>query len=229
MEALHFLIDVVLHLDRHLVEMLVRFDVWIYAVLFLIVFAETGFVVTPFLPGDSLLFAAGALAAIDASHTLRLGALLPLLMAAAILGNTVNYWLGRYVGVRAHGARPGIARAGFFKAAYLQRADEFFARHGALAIVLSRFVPIVRTFTPFAAGISGMHAGAFQLYNIAGGIGWITLFLCGGYLFGNLPLVKANFGLVTLTIVVLSLLPLLVVAWRDGRERRRQRGPGAHG
>jgi membrane-associated protein len=229
MEALHFLIDVALHLDHHLVEMLVRFDVWIYALLFFIIFAETGFVVTPFLPGDSLLFGAGALAAVDASHTLRLSALLPLLMAAAILGNTVNYWLGRYVGVRAHSARPGIARAGFFKAAYLQRADEFFARHGALAIVLSRFVPIVRTFTPFAAGISRMHAGAFQLYNIAGGIGWITLFLCGGYLFGNLPLVKANFGLVTLTIVVLSLLPLLLVAWRDGRERRRQRRSGTHG
>jgi membrane-associated protein len=229
MEALHFLIDAVLHLDRHLVEMLVRFDVWIYAVLFFIIFAETGFVVTPFLPGDSLLFGAGALAAIDASHTLRLGALLPLLMAAAILGNTVNYWLGRHVGVRAHGAPGGVAGAGFFKTAYLQRADEFFARHGALAIVLSRFVPIVRTFTPFAAGISAMHAGTFQLYNIAGGIGWITLFLCGGYLFGNLPLVKANFGVVTLTIVVLSLLPLLVVAWRDRRERSGQQGRDAHG
>jgi len=224
MEALHFLIDVVLHLDRHLVEMLVRFDVWIYAVLFLIIFAETGFVVTPFLPGDSLLFGAGALAAIDASHTLRLGALLPLLMAAAILGNSVNYWLGRYVGVRAH-----AGRLRFVKTAYLQRADEFFARHGALAIVLSRFIPIVRTFTPFAAGISGMHAGAFQLYNIAGGIGWITLFLCSGYLFGNLPLVKNNFGLVTLTIVVLSLLPLLLVAWRDRRQGRQQPGPGTHG
>jgi membrane-associated protein len=224
MEALHFLIDVVLHLDRHLVEMLVRFDVWIYAVLFLIIFAETGFVVTPFLPGDSLLFGAGALAAIDASHTLRLGALLPLLMAAAILGNSVNYGLGRYVGVRAH-----AGRLRFVKTAYLQRADEFFARHGALAIVLSRFIPIVRTFTPFAAGISGMHAGAFQLYNIAGGIGWITLFLCGGYLFGNLPLVKNNFGLVTLTIVVLSLLPLLLVAWRDRRQGRQQPGPGTHG
>jgi membrane-associated protein len=224
MEALHFLIDVVLHLDRHLVEMLVRFDIWIYAVLFLIIFAETGFVVTPFLPGDSLLFGAGALAAIDASHTLRLGALLPLLTAAAILGNSVNYGLGRYVGVRAHSGR-----LRFVKAAYLQRADEFFARHGALAIVLSRFIPIVRTFTPFAAGISGMHAGAFQLYNIAGGIGWITLFLCGGYLFGNLPLVKNNFGLVTLTIVVLSLLPLLLVAWRDRRQGRQQPGPGTHG
>ncbi|MGB8693950.1 MAG: VTT domain-containing protein [Steroidobacteraceae bacterium] len=224
MEALHFLTDLVLHLDRHLVEMLVRFDVWIYAVLFLIIFAETGLVVTPFLPGDSLLFAAGALAAIDVSHTLRLGALLPLLVVAAILGNTVNYWLGRYVGVRAH-----AGRLRFVKVAYLQRADEFFARHGALAIVLSRFIPIVRTFTPFAAGISGMHAGAFQLYNVAGGSGWITLFICGGYLFGNLPLVKANFGLVTLGIVVLSLLPLLVVAWRDARERRQWRGPGAHG
>jgi membrane-associated protein len=222
MEALRFLIDVVLHLDRHLVEMLVRFDVWVYALLFLIIFAETGFVVTPFLPGDSLLFGAGALAAVDASHTLRIGALLPLLALAAVLGNTANYWVGRYLGRRA-----ASGPRGFIKAAYLQRAEEFFARHGALAIVLSRFVPIVRTFTPFVAGLSRMNAGVFQLCNIGGGLGWIALFLCGGYLFGNLPLVKANFGLVTLTIVTLSLLPLLIVAQRDRRAMRQQ--PGSRG
>ena len=226
MEALRFLIDVVLHLDHHLVEMLLRFDVWIYALLFLIIFAETGLVVTPFLPGDSLLFAAGALAAVDASHTLRLGVLLPLLAGAAILGNTTNYWIGRYLGQRVDS---GGHR--FIKAAYRQRAEEYFARHGALAIVLSRFVPIVRTFTPFVAGLSRMNSHVFQVYNAGGGIAWIALFLCGGYLFGNLPLVKANFGLVTLSIVALSLLPLVVVALRDRRERERKRrglhSPGA--
>lgn len=223
MEALRFLIDVVLHLDHHLVGMLVRFDGWIYALLFLIIFAETGFVVTPFLPGDSLLFGAGALAAVDTTHTLRLGALLPLLVAAAVLGNTVNYQLGRYLGRRASAARPRL-----FKPAHLARAEQFFARHGALAIVLSRFVPVVRTFTPFVAGLSRMRAGRFQLCNIGGGLAWITLFLCGGYLFGNLPAVQANFGLVTLGIVALSLLPLLIVALRERRERQ-QRGDGAHG
>jgi len=220
MEALRFLIDVVLHLDHHLVEMLVRFDGRIYALLFLIIFAETGFVVTPFLPGDSLLFGAGALAAVDGSHTLRLSLLLPLMAAAAILGNSVNYGVGRYLG------RHVAARQGrWFKAAHLKRAEAFFASHGALAIVLSRFVPIVRTFTPFVAGLSRMPAGTFQLCNVGGGLAWITLFLCGGYLFGNLPAVKANFGLVTLGIVALSLLPLLIVALRE----RQQRRDDAHG
>ena len=224
MEALRFLIDVVLHLDHHLVEMLVRFDVWIYALLFLVIFAETGFVVTPFLPGDSLLFGAGALAAVDATHTLRLAPLLPLLAAATILGNSVNYWAGRYLGQRAESK---LHR--FLKAAHLRRAEQFFARHGAMAVVLSRFVPIVRTFTPFAAGLGHMNVGLFQLCNISGGLAWISLFLCGGYLFGNLPLVKANFGLVTLAIVALSLLPLLVVALRERRERLPKQGSGNRG
>jgi len=223
MEALRFLIDVVLHLDHHLVEMLVRFDGWIYALLFLIIFAETGFVVTPFLPGDSLLFGAGALAAVDASHTLRLGLLLPLLAAAAVLGNTVNYQVGRYLGQRASAGRPRL-----FKPAHLARAEAFFARHGALAIVLSRFVPVVRTFTPFVAGLSRMPVGSFQLCNLGGGLAWISLFLCGGYLFGNLKVVKDNFGLVTLAIVALSLLPLLIVAVRERREQRTH-GDDAHG
>ncbi len=217
MEALRFLIDVVLHLDHHLVEMLVRFDGWIYLLLFLVIFAETGLVVTPFLPGDSLLFAVGALSAIDSTHTLRLAALLPLLAVAAILGNTTNYHIGRYLGRRAESR---FHR--FFKAAHLERAQQFFARHGALAVVLSRFMPILRTFMPFAAGLGRMHIGRFQLCNFAGGIAWVTLFLGGGYLFGNLPLVKANFGLVTLGIVAVSLLPLLIVAWQDWRERNKQ-------
>ena len=221
MALLHLLLDAVLHLDRHLVEMLVRFDVWIYALLFLIIFAETGFVITPFLPGDSLLFAAGALAAVDSSHTLRLGALLPLLAVAAIGGNTVNFWIARRCGA----LRP-IETWRWVKLEYLRRAQDFFARHGGMAVVLSRFVPVVRTFVPFAAGLAGMPAGPFQLYNFAGGLAWIGLFLCGGYLFGNLPLVKANFGVVTVLIIVISLLPLL---WAALGERTAVRARGRDG
>jgi membrane-associated protein len=214
--VLHWLLDFVLHLDRHLVELLARYDLWIYALLALIVFAETGFVVTPFLPGDSLLFAAGALAAVDASHTLRLGWLLPLLAAAAVLGNLSNYAIGRAIGPRAWAIDNR-----WFRRRNLERTQEFFARHGALALVLSRFLPIVRTFMPFVAGIGRMDARRFAGWTIVGGCAWVALFLCGGYLFGNLPLVKANFGLVTIAIIMVSLLPMVWVLWRE----RRDRGP----
>ncbi len=217
MPALQFLSDLLLHLDRHLVELLARYDLWLYAILFLVIFAETGLVITPFLPGDSLLFGAGALAAADASRTLRLPWLLLLLGVAAIAGNTTNYLIGRAVGPRAYNGRHRL-----FRLEHLQRAAEFFRRHGALAIALSRFVPIVRTFMPFSAGIARMSVARFQLYNVLGGCAWVTLFLCGGFLFGNLPLVKDNFGLVTLLIILLSLLPLL---WAVRRERGAQARP----
>jgi membrane-associated protein len=217
MPALQMLADVVLHLDRHLVELLARYDVWLYAVLFLIVFAETGLVIAPFLPGDSLLFSAGALAAIDTSGTLRLSWLLPLLGAAAIAGNSVNYWIGRAIGPRAFSGRHRL-----FRLEHLQRTAEFFRRHGAMAIMLSRFVPIVRTFMPFVAGIGRMPLARFQIFNTVGACAWVTLFLCSGFLFGNLPLVKNNFGLATLLIILLSLLPLL---WA----LRRERGRAHHG
>jgi len=219
MPALQFLSDVVLHLDRHLVDLLARYDVWLYAILFLIIFAETGLVITPFLPGDSLLFGAGALSAIDSTETLRLPWLLLLLGVAAIAGNTTNYLIGRAVGPRAYNGRHRL-----FRLEHLQRAAEFFRRHGALAIALSRFVPIVRTFMPFSAGIARMSVARFQLYNVLGGIAWVTLFLCGGFLFGNLPLVKNNFGLVTLLIVLLSLLPLLWALWQERAAKGPSRG-----
>jgi membrane-associated protein len=218
MPTLQFLVDVVLHLDRHLVELLARYELWLYAILFLIIFAETGLVITPFLPGDSLLFGAGALAAIDTSRTLQLPWLLLLLGLAAIAGNTTNYLIGRAVGPRAYNGRHRL-----FRREHLQRAAEFFRRHGALAIALSRFVPIVRTFMPFTAGIARMSVGRFQFYNVIGGCAWVTLFLCGGFLFGNLPLVKNNFGLVTVLIVLLSLLPLV---WALRQERRQKGKPG---
>ncbi len=212
MDLLHGLVDVVLHLDRHLVELLAQHGAWLYAILFAIVFAETGFVVTPFLPGDSLLFAAGALTAVDTSGTLRLAPLLLLLAAAAVLGNTLNYSIGRYVGPRAFSARSRL-----LSLEHLRRTEAFFARHGALAIVLSRFLPIVRTCAPFVAGIGRMPYARFQAFNVAGGVGWVLAFCLGGFIFGNLPWVKQHFGLVTLAIIVVSIVPLIVTVVRERR------------
>ena len=210
MELLHWFLDIVLHLDRHLVDLLAQYHVWIYAILFFVIFAETGFVVTPFLPGDSLLFAAGALAAIDDSGTLAPMPLWMLLGLAAILGNTVNYSIGRAIGSHAFSGRYR-----FIKVDYLRRTERFFERHGAPTIVLSRFAPIIRTFAPFVAGVGHMPYGRFQAYNIAGGVLWVGLFIWGGYLFGNLPLIKDNFGFVTIAIIIVSLLPMFWMMVKD--------------
>jgi membrane-associated protein len=205
-ELLHYFIDLILHLDSHLTELFVRFDVWIYAIVFLVIFAETGLVVTPFLPGDSLLFALGALAAVDASGTLSPVWLAVLLCTAAILGNTTNYAIGRAIGQHAFSGRYR-----FIKLDYLHRTEGWFTRHGPMTIVLSRFAPIIRTFAPFVAGIGRMQYARFQAYNIAGALLWVNLFIWGGYLVGNFPLVKENFGLVTLTIIVVSMLPMVAM------------------
>jgi membrane-associated protein len=203
MELFQFFVDLVMHLDRHLVELLVQFGPWIYAILILIIFAETGFVVTPFLPGDSLLFAVGALAAVDSSGTLQPLLAWILLSLAAILGNTVNYAVGAYIGPRAFSGQVPL-----LKVEYLRRTEQFFERHGGKTIFLSRYVPIIRTFAPFVAGVGHMDYGRFQLHNCVGGITWVGLFVWGGYLFGNIPLVKNNFGVVTILIIVLSLIPV---------------------
>jgi len=210
MSVLHTAADLVLHLDRHLIELLMLYHAWIYAILFAIIFAETGLVVTPFLPGDSLLFGVGALAAVDDSGSLTIGWALLLLAIAAITGNSVNYAIGRALGQRAFSGRYR-----FFKLSYLQRTEVYFRRHGGLTVLLSRFTPIVRTFAPFVAGIGRMPYLRFQAFNIAGGASWVALFLLGGFAFGNLPWVKNNFGVVTLLVIAVSLLPLLVVALRD--------------
>jgi membrane-associated protein len=212
MELLHSAADLVLHLDRHLVDLLANYHIWIYAILFGVIFAETGLVVTPILPGDSLLFGVGALAAVDASHMLQVGWVFLLLAVAAIAGNSVNYAIGRLLGRRAFSGRYR-----FFKLEYLQRTEVYFKRHGGITVFLSRFTPIVRTFAPFVAGIGHMPYLRFQAFNVAGGASWVALFLLGGYAFGNLPLVRNNFGIVTLLVVAVSLVPLLVVAWRDRR------------
>jgi membrane-associated protein len=208
-ELVHFLVDFILHLDRHLVDLLVRFDTWIYAIMFLVIFAETGFVVTPFLPGDSLLFGLGALAAIDTSGTLSPLWLALLLTIAAILGNTANYTIGRSIGQHAFSGRYR-----FIKVEYLRQTEGWFAKHGAMTVVLSRFAPIIRTFAPFVAGIGRMHYGRFQAYNVLGGVVWVNLFIWAGYFFGNMPLIKDNFGFVTIGIIVVSLLPMLVMFLR---------------
>ncbi|HEV2700581.1 MAG TPA: VTT domain-containing protein [Steroidobacteraceae bacterium] len=205
MGVLHFLIDTFLHLDRHLVDVVALYHAWIYGIVFVLIFAETGLVVTPFLPGDSLLFAIGALAAIDTSGSLHAPLMWALVCVAAILGNTSNYAIGRAVGPRAFSGRVPL-----LKPEHLKRTEAFFVRHGALTILLSRFMPLLRTFAPFVAGMGRMPYRTFQGYNIAGGIAWGTLFVWGGFLFGNIPLVKNNFGLVTVAIIGVSLLPM---AW----------------
>ena len=211
------MIDFVLHFDAHLLEIVNTYGAWVYALLFAIVFAETGFVVTPFLPGDSLLFATGALCATGALNT---PAAFGLLALAALTGNAVNYAIGRSIGPRVFSASDsaGISHR-LLNRQHLQRAHEFFERYGGKAVVLGRFVPIVRTFVPFVAGAGQMKPSRFVFYNLIGAIGWVGLCLGAGVLFGNVPVVKQNFSLVTIGIVIVSLLP---VAFEYLAHRRRK-------
>jgi membrane-associated protein len=207
------LIDVFLHLDMYLDTVIQQYGVWMYFILFVVVFLETGIVVTPFLPGDSLLFAAGALCA---RGDLAVGWLFLLLLLAAVLGDTVNYSIGHLIGPRAfHGQNR------LFKREHLDRTHQFYERHGGKTIVLARFIPIIRTFAPFVAGIGRMSYGRFVTYNVLGGLLWTGLFVFGGYHFGNQPLVKRNFTFVILAIVVLSLLPLVIEFVQNYRRKAR--------
>jgi membrane-associated protein len=208
MDLVWFLVDVLIHLDRHLSEIIQQYGVWTYLILFLIVFCETGLVVTPFLPGDSLLFAVGTFAAIGA---LDLWLAMALLTAAAILGDSVNYAIGARVGPRVFRQEGGR----FLNRKHLERTHDFYERYGAKTIVIARFVPIVRTFAPFVAGIGLMHYGRFLFYNVTGALLWILSLVLGGYLFGNIPIVRRNFSLVILAIIVLSILPGIVEVWRQ--------------
>jgi membrane-associated protein len=208
-ELLTWFMDFILNLDEHLVELLQQYGVWLYAILFLSVFAETGLVVTPWLPGDSLLFAVGTLAAIDTSGTLDATTVGALLIVAAILGNSCNYAIGRWLGPQVFSGRYR-----FLKTDYLHKTEEYFIRHGGKTIVLSRFLPILRTFAPFVAGVGRMHYGRFQAFNVSGAIAWVVIFLGGGYLFGNIPIVKNNFGIVTLLIIGVSLIPVILLTVR---------------
>jgi len=215
MELVSWFVDLILHLDTHLVELLRDYGLWVYAILFLIVFAETGFVVTPFLPGDALLFAAGALAAVDTSGTLSAPLVSLVLVVAAVSGNTTNYHIGKWVGPPAFSGKYR-----FLKVEYLHGTERFFEKYGSMTVVVSRFVPIMRTFVPFVAGIARMPYGRFQAFNIAGGLFWVLSLVWLGYFFGNLPLIKNNFGIVTILIVVVSVAPLAVAALKEALKRR---------
>ncbi|HEV8458216.1 MAG TPA: DedA family protein [Methylomirabilota bacterium] len=208
MELIPSLLDILLHLDRHLGEIIRDFGVWTYLILFVIVFCETGLVVTPILPGDSLLFAVGTFAALGA---LDLAVSLIMLSVAAVAGDSINYAIGYRVG-------PSVfrgERSRWLNREYLDRTHRFYERHGSKTIVIARFVPIIRTFAPFVAGIGRMTYSRFLTYNVAGGIAWIAIFVLGGYFFGNIPVVKRNFTVVIFAIIVISVLPALVEILRQ--------------
>ncbi|TCL07183.1 DedA family protein [Sodalis ligni] len=216
MELIHFVVDFILHIDVHLAELVAQYGIWIYAILFLILFCETGLVVTPFLPGDSLLFVAGALAALP-SNSLDVHLMALLMACAAVLGDAVNYTIGRLFGEKLF-SRPDSR---IFRRSYLDKTHGFYARHGGKTIILARFVPIVRTFAPFVAGMGHMSYRHFALFNIAGGVLWVALFTYAGYLFGDLPVVQRNLNLLIVAIIVLSVLPGLIEVWRHRRAARR--------
>ena len=200
MEIIKAFIEMVLHLDKHLFDLVSQYGTWTYAILFLIIFCETGLVVTPLLPGDSLLFAAGAIASTGA---LRSEVLFIILSIAAIAGDTVNYWIGHWIG-------PSVfhkENSRIFKKEYLEKTHNFYEKYGSKTIILARFVPIVRTFAPFVAGIGSMTYGRFINYNIIGGVAWIAVFIFGGYYFGNIPIIKRNFTIVILAIIIISIMP----------------------
>ncbi|SES84488.1 DedA family protein [Hymenobacter actinosclerus] len=218
MEILQQIIDFVLHLDKHLGEIVRDYGVWTYAILFLIIFVETGVVVLPFLPGDSLLFAAGATAALPGSP-LNVWLLMGLLIVAAVLGDALNYHIGDYLGPRVF-----RENSRFLKRAHLERTQAFYEKHGAKTIILARFIPIVRTFAPFVAGVGTMHYSKFLSYNLVGAVLWVVSLTSAGYFFGLIPVVQKNFSLVVLAIIVLSVLP---VVWEFGKSRFGKQKPVA--
>ncbi len=202
MEVVNYLVDLFLHLDKHLHEIILQYGTLTYVILFGVIFSETGFVFTPFLPGDSLLFAAGTLAALGA---LNVHLLFILLALAAILGNTTNYWIGNYLGHRLI-----EKNTRFLNKEYLEKTHRFFEKHGGKTIVITRFMPIIRTFAPFVAGMGAMTYSRFFLFNIVGGVLWCASFIYGGYFFGNLSVVKNNYSLVIIVIIFISVLPAII-------------------
>ena len=212
MEIIQTLIDFVLHIDDHLVEIVNNYQTWTYLILFLIIFAETGFVVTPFLPGDSLLFAAGAIIA-KPETDLNIYFMCVLLITAGILGDMVNYHIGKYVGPKAFSGK-----IKFLKKEYLDKTQDFYDKHGGKTIIYARFIPIVRTFAPFIAGIGTMTYSRFSSYNVVGAILWVVSFLFLGYFFGGLPIIKDNFTLVIFAIIILSVLPPLIEVLRSKKK-----------
>lgn len=213
MEQIKFLMDLFLHLDEYLAGIISQYGTWTYGILFAVIFVETGLVVMPFLPGDSLLFAAGTFAALG---SLNVWFLIGLLIVAAVVGDAVNYTIGHYLGERAYQIK-------WIKKEYLDKTHAFFEKHGGKAIFLARFVPIVRTFAPFVAGIGKMTYGYFATYNVVGGITWVMTFTLLGYFFGNIPFVKKNFELVIMAIILISVVPMFVEWWKHRREARSEK------
>jgi len=208
-------VDIIVHLDKYLSALVGQYGPMIYLILFLIIFMETGFVVTPFLPGDSLLFTAGAIAALGA---LQLGILLPLLIIAAIAGDNLNYWIGFHVGPKIFNKE----KSKWFNKKYLDKAHKFYEKYGIKTIIIARYIPIIRTFAPFVAGIARMTYWRFLLFDIIGGILWVSIFVLGGYYFGNLPFVKEHFSLVILAIMVISLIPAGLELWKHYKESKKE-------
>lgn len=214
MEFLQQAIDFILHIDTHLSDICAMYGAWVYFILFLIVFCETGLVVTPFLPGDSLLFAVGTLAAIQALDVWTASFIL---IIAAILGDTANYWIGSVVGPKVFDE----GKSRFFKKEHLDRTHQFYERYGGKTIIIARFVPIIRTFAPFVAGIGSMTYSKFVTYNVVGGIVWVVLFVFAGYFFGNIPIIRKNFTIVIFVIIFISMLPGIIEIVRHRMKPRR--------
>jgi membrane-associated protein len=217
MDIIKFIIDFILHIDVHLAELVAQYGMWVYAILFLILFCETGLVVTPFLPGDSLLFVAGALAALP-TNDLNVHTLVALMAVAAIIGDAVNYTIGRLFGEKLF-SNPNSK---IFRRSYLDKTHQFYEKHGGKTIILARFVPIVRTFAPFVAGMGHMSYRHFAAYNVIGALVWVLLFTYAGYLFGDLPVVQENLKLLIVGIIIVSILPGVIEIWRHKRAAARQ-------
>jgi membrane-associated protein len=219
MNIILYLINFILHLDKYLGEIIQNYGTWTYLLMFFVIFMETGFVVTPFLPGDSLIFAAGAFAGLG---YLNIGILFIVLGLAAVAGDTANYWIGHFIGPRAFS---GSVR--FLKKEYLDRTHAFYEKHGGKTIIIARFIPIIRTFAPFVAGVGAMTYPKFIAYNVIGGLAWVGLFAFGGYFFGNLPVVQENFTFVLLAIIIISVMPAIIEVFRSRQESRKQTQPPA--
>jgi len=217
MDIIKFIIDFILHIDVHLAELVAQYGMWVYAILFLILFCETGLVVTPFLPGDSLLFVAGALAALP-TNDLNVHTMEALMAVAAIIGDAVNYTIGRLFGEKLF-SNPNSK---IFRRSYLDKTHQFYEKHGGKTIILARFVPIVRTFAPFVAGMWHMSYRHFAAYNVIGALVWVLLFTYAGYLFGDLPVVQENLKLLIVGIIIVSILPGVIEIWRHKRAAARQ-------
>lgn len=205
-------VNIILHLDKYLDILVTNFGFLTYIFIFSIIFAETGFVITPFLPGDSLLFAVGALSALGSLNILLAWLILG---AAAVLGDTINYWVGHFIGPKAFNLNTR-----FLNKKHLQRTHAFYEKHGGKVIILARFIPIIRTFAPFVAGVGGMNYAKFLTYNILGGLLWVSLFTFSGFYFGNIPIVKKNFSCVVIAIILISTIPLLIDLFRSFKNRR---------